>query len=193
MRKSTKGALAGVAAVALLLGGFGTRATWSGGATIGGGTITDGSLSLDGSGCGDWQLKRLTDTVFSDVADVTQIFLLPGDVLKRDCQFTVNLKGIASATVAIDTPDFSLSANALSAAGFDFHSTFSKTTGSGGSATTSTIASDAGVAPADGVTVGDGDVISAQFTASLASGATNIWQSVTGTLADMTVTITQAS
>lgn len=190
MRKSTKGALAGVAAVALLLGGFGTRANWDAGGTFGGTDVKDGSLSLSGVGCEAWQLKKVTDSVFSALttAQLSALYLLPGDVLERHCEFTVNLLGVASADVVIGAPSFRLSASGLSD-GLALTADFTKTHG-----TTNTDIGDesTGVPSSSAVTVVDGDKLSADLSISLASGAANVWQGVTGTLDDVAVTISPA-
>ena len=180
MRKSTKGTLAGLAAVALLLGGFGTHAAWNDQATIAGGNIQDGALRLAGSGCGAWQLLA-TDakTVLQSASDPGSLFLLPGQLLTRHCSFTVDLKGVGTVTADISTPSFTLP-NGLSGAGLSLTTDLAKN----------------GAALALGpdgasTSVADGDVISADFTASLAlDAAQSVWEDVAGSLDDLTVTVT---
>lgn len=92
MRKSTKGALAGVAAVALLLGGFGTRANWTATGVMDGTGIRSGSMSLTAGGCGEGWLLTTAERTLATFAPATDK-LVPGDVLEELCTFTVKLDG----------------------------------------------------------------------------------------------------
>lgn len=78
MRKSTKGALAAVAAGALLLGGAGTLAYWTDEATIAGTDITTGHLTVDATDC---EAGTLVWTLEGDAFDPTTDTLIPGDTL----------------------------------------------------------------------------------------------------------------
>jgi alternate signal-mediated exported protein len=108
MNKTTKGALAGGVGVLLLLGGAGTMAFWSDSKPIPGGAINAGHLRIitDGTnkGCGAWKLDSAED------APVTYTVgqpLVPGDVLTRDCAFTVQAVGDhLRATVGISAVNF---------------------------------------------------------------------------------------
>lgn len=180
MRRSTKGALAGLAAVALMLGGFGTHAAWNDQGTFAGGSIQDGELKLTGSGCQDWQLLASDGTTLLGTAsDPSSLFLLPGQLLKRHCSFTVSLKGVATVTADVNTPSFTLPSG-LTGAGLSMTTALAKngnalTVGSTGASTP----------------VSDGDVIAADFTATLDSQASQaVWQNVAGSLNQLTVTVT---
>ena len=54
MNKTTKGSLAAGAAAVLLLGGAGSLAYWTDAASIDGGSITSGTLTLDAGTCAGW-------------------------------------------------------------------------------------------------------------------------------------------
>ena len=71
MKKSTKGALAAAAAGTLLLGGAGTYAFWTDTATVDGGDIASGSITLSSVVCAD-------DWTHSENDDVVE-FIVPGD------------------------------------------------------------------------------------------------------------------
>jgi alternate signal-mediated exported protein len=108
MNKTTKGALASGVGVLLLLGGAGTMAFWSDSKTIPGGAINAGHLRIiaDGTnkGCDPWKLDSGEDApVTYSVGDP----LVPGDVLTRDCAFTVQAVGDhLRATVGISAVNF---------------------------------------------------------------------------------------
>lgn len=109
MNKSTKGALAAGAAAALLVGGAGTLAFWTAGENVPGGTIDAGHLDLvidaTNTGCGVWELDS------GESAPVTWSNgdpLVPGDVLTKECLFTIDAQGNhLRATVAASTPSIS--------------------------------------------------------------------------------------
>lgn len=190
MRKSTKGALAGVAAVALLLGGFGTRAAWTANGTMAGGPIQDGHLKLNGS-CDGWALvtesvdtlgNTVTTTLRSGLTDLSAVFLLPGQLLTRHCAYTVDLAGEASANVDIDAA--SLAGLPAPTGGLTLATAFALN----GAALTTTAAG-----AVSGAQVADRDVISADFTAKLAANADQtVWEDVSSTLNALTVTASLA-
>ena len=109
MKKTTKGVLAISVGGALILGGAGTLAAWTDSKTISGGPITSGHLQLatdaTNTGCGDWKLDS------GESAPVTYNDgdpLVPGDVLTKDCAFTVRATGNhLRATVGISAVNFS--------------------------------------------------------------------------------------
>lgn len=104
MKKSTKGALAAAAAGTLLLGGAGTLAFWTDGATVDGSTITAGTLTLDQDACGDWQL----DGVGGVGGDLAGRLLVPGDTLTKQCTYTIVGTGDhLEAALDVATPDWS--------------------------------------------------------------------------------------
>jgi alternate signal-mediated exported protein len=94
MKNEVKGAVAAGAGVLLLLGGGGTFAVWTDSQTISGGAINAGHMNLvtdtTNTGCGPWQLDAgesvpTTYTVGNP--------LVPGDVLSRQCRFTIQAVG----------------------------------------------------------------------------------------------------
>lgn len=109
MNKISKGALAAGAAAALLVGGSGTLAFWTDQGTVPGGTIDAGHLDLvtdtTNTGCGSWELDS------GEQAPATWANgdpLVPGDVLTKDCLFTIDAQGNhLRATVAASTPSTS--------------------------------------------------------------------------------------
>ncbi|HET6166070.1 MAG TPA: alternate-type signal peptide domain-containing protein [Marmoricola sp.] len=96
MHKSTKGALAAAAAGALLLGGAGTLAYWTGNDIVPGGTFTSGYLQLTDNTCATatWKLDGGTD--------YTTQRIVPGDSLTKTCTFSVDGVG-DHMTVSLDT------------------------------------------------------------------------------------------
>lgn len=107
MHRSTKGALAAAAAGALLLGGAGTLAYWSGSDAVPGGAFTSGYLQLTDTDCATatWKLDG--------GADYTTQRIVPGDTLTKTCSFAIDGVG-DHMTVSLDTatPGWSAS-NAL--------------------------------------------------------------------------------
>lgn len=89
MNNTTKGALATAAAAALLMGGASTLASWSDDATVEGGSVTTGSLSLDAVSCdSDW--------VYDDGALLPNALtngIVPGDAITKSCTFTIGAVG----------------------------------------------------------------------------------------------------
>lgn len=93
MKKSTKGALAAAAAGALLLGGAGSLAYWNDSQTVTGGSIKSGTLSLTqetGQVCSDWTLDSAGGST-TYVPGTTLV--VPGDVITKTCDYTVNATG----------------------------------------------------------------------------------------------------
>ncbi len=97
MKKSTKGAVAAAAAGVLLLGGAGSLAFWSAEGEVGGGTITSGSFSLDDATTGTCALAPWTLDAGETVASKTFVLatdrIVPGDVLTKECKFTLTAVG----------------------------------------------------------------------------------------------------
>lgn len=95
MKNTTKGAIAAAAAAVLLLGGAGSLAFWSADGEVGGSTINSGSFSLADDGpCADadWTLdggEDVADATFDPAADK----IVPGDVLTKECDFTLTAVG----------------------------------------------------------------------------------------------------
>lgn len=96
MHKSTKGALAAATAGALLLGGAGTLAYWTGSDVVPGGTFDSGYLRLTDDTC-----SGATWTLDGGAAYTTQR-IVPGDVLTKSCTFSVDGLG-DHMTVVLDT------------------------------------------------------------------------------------------
>ncbi|KQR17039.1 alternate-type signal peptide domain-containing protein [Cellulomonas sp. Leaf334] len=102
MRKTTKGAIAIGAGVALLLGGAGTLAYWQVGTTVDSTTgIQSGTLSIVpkvGATTAAWTWGTTT-TAF----DVANSRIVPGDVVTRTQVFTVTARGDhLKAEIALD-------------------------------------------------------------------------------------------
>lgn len=109
MNRSAKGALAAAAAGALLLGGAGTLAYWTGSEDVPGGTFTSGYLQINDVDC-----ASASWTLDGGAAYTTQR-LVPGDVLTKTCDFTIDGVG-DHMTVSLDTATPGWSAtNALTA------------------------------------------------------------------------------
>jgi alternate signal-mediated exported protein len=89
MHTTTKGAAAAGAAAVLLLGGAGTLAFWSDSATVNGGSINSGSLSINAGVC-DPTWSYASGTAAGD--PVVQ-GIVPGDSITKDCTFTVGAVG----------------------------------------------------------------------------------------------------
>lgn len=87
MKKSTKGALAAGAAAFLLLGGAGTLAYWTDDATVDGGAVDSGSISLENVDCAtDWSYD---DTVGTEAVED----IVPGDTIVKQCTADLVLLG----------------------------------------------------------------------------------------------------
>jgi len=109
MKKTTKGAIASGVGVVLLLGGAGTLAFWTDSEPIAGGPINSGHLKIvtdaTNTGCGSWQLDSGESAPTTYTAGDP---LVPGDVLSRNCAFTVQAVGNhLRATVGITAVSFS--------------------------------------------------------------------------------------
>jgi alternate signal-mediated exported protein len=113
MKNSTKGAVAAAAAGVLLLGGAGSLAYWQAEVSAPGGTISSGTLSLTPAAtpCTDWALDTAGGAATYTAGDP----IVPGDTLTEVCTYTIAASGShLSATLAVATPEFSGTANALS-------------------------------------------------------------------------------
>jgi alternate signal-mediated exported protein len=107
MRKTTKGALAIGAGLALLLGGGGTLAAWTASQNVSdSGTITNGDLSFGTQGAGTWYWGDSScAATATTIADITAVRLVPGDCVVYKQPVTVkavgdNLKASLSATAS---------------------------------------------------------------------------------------------
>lgn len=89
MHTTTKGAVAAGAAAVLLLGGAGSLAYWSDDATLNGGSVTSGSLSIDPVSCSDTWKYASGDAEDDDVVEG----IVPGDSIFKICTFTIGAVG----------------------------------------------------------------------------------------------------
>src|SRR3954452_18803419 len=109
MRKATKGVIATTGGVLILLAGEGTLAAWTDSRSIAGGTINSGHLAIvtdvTNGGCGQWKLDNGEQAPYTYTAGDP---IVPGDVLTRDCAYTVRATGNhLRATVGISAVNFS--------------------------------------------------------------------------------------
>lgn len=107
MKNSTKGAIAAAAAASILLGGAGTLAYWSDTDAIPGNGFEAGSLSLTPAGlCGAWTLDA-GEAVAGASFDPTTDLLVPGDVVTKECTFTIDAEGehMRASVVAVPGTD----------------------------------------------------------------------------------------
>jgi alternate signal-mediated exported protein len=172
MRKATKGAIAAAAGGALLLGGAGTLAFWTDTATTPGGTLTAGSLSLTPDTCADDWVLDTGEDVAGEVFDPATDTLVPGDVLTRECTFTIGAVGNhLRATVAAAPPPQIVGNPSL---------------------TVSAAVVEVDGAPATEFTeANNGDSLTVGVTVTFDSGAGNDTQGLVATLNDITITATQ--
>jgi alternate signal-mediated exported protein len=94
MNKLTKGAIAGAAGVALLLGGGGTFALWSSSQTVTAGPVRSGVLSMDPLAEATWRdvsVDRVARTI--PTAEVGSYRIVPGDTLEVVQRATVHATG----------------------------------------------------------------------------------------------------
>lgn len=173
MKKSTKGAIAGVAGGVLLLGGAGTLAYWTEDATVNGTTVESGHLSLINNTCpsATWELDNAGGTVTS----ATRI--VPGDSISTTCTFDIEGEGdhFDNVTLSVTAPTYA-SSNDLTTA-LDTSATYSGSV-SGPLSTPATVAT--------------GETVTATITLTFpttVSGSTA--ENLTATLQDVTVTATQ--
>lgn len=182
MNRTTKGALAACTAGVLLIGGRGTLATWNDGETITGSAISSGELKLTEVSCAGWKMDGL------DFDPVTRL-VVPGDIVTRTCKYTIEAIGEnLSATVGLATPSFAGGSNAALVAALDTTATYT--------IDDDPLAGPAAVTIANGASIGssnDGDELTAVVSVTFNSGtAGTTAQSVTATLASLTVSLTQA-
>ncbi|WP_279366885.1 alternate-type signal peptide domain-containing protein [Microbacterium testaceum] len=89
--RRTKAILAIAAGTTLLLGGGGTYAFWSTQTALTAGTVSSGNLALS-LGTGSWSLKGVLGQATS-VSNLTNVKIVPGDVLTLTQPVTVTLVG----------------------------------------------------------------------------------------------------
>src|SRR5262245_6162517 len=96
MNKTLKGGLAAVAGGALLLGGTGSLAYWTGTSNVDGADSNSGKLEMGAPDCDEdsvvgthgWHFDS-DDAVFDQVNDT----LVPGDKLTKVCDITLTMVG----------------------------------------------------------------------------------------------------
>lgn len=95
MSSRTKAIVAITAGTALLLGGGGTLAYWSTEQALTAGTVTSGDLDLALNAGATWTLKGVLDASATPIAaaDVTDVRIVPGDVLTLTQPVTATLVG----------------------------------------------------------------------------------------------------
>lgn len=96
MNKFTKGAIATGAGIILLMGGAGTFALWNDSASVAGGTIESGTLTIDAAagapGAGSWSDVSNSSLPVS-IDDIGEFLVVPGDVLEFTQSFVVGATG----------------------------------------------------------------------------------------------------
>ena len=186
MKKSTKAAIAASAAGVLLLGGAGSLAYWTADGAADGGDITAGTLTLtDGTCDADWVYAT-----GNPGADTAVGLIVPGDVITKDCTFTLAATGD----------------NLKAAIGAPASVTYTPSTASTSLDLTAATTFDVGGTPiVDGgfvTSANDGDTITATFTVTVPFGTdetgtpqinANDMQGITATLDELTVTLTQVT
>jgi alternate signal-mediated exported protein len=175
MNKLTKGAIAGAAGIALLLGGTGSFALWNATSSVSGGTITSGTLNMATVGSPVW-----TDTNTNTVIDPSTFRIVPGNTITVNQKITITGTGNdISAT---------LTNNGAKLAG-----TLASSLGTPTVVQTLTASDNTPIA-GDTVTVGKLPVtVNATVTFSFPFGTTadNTSQAKTATLSDVQFTLTQ--
>jgi alternate signal-mediated exported protein, RER_14450 family len=122
MNKLTKGAIAGAAGIALLLGGAGSFALWNGSASAAAGTVNAGTLSVAANGTGSWANTPNGGT--SGAITIGTFKAVPGDTLTFTQKLNVaSIGDNLNATLTVDptsivvpTPDATGANAALKAA-----------------------------------------------------------------------------
>ena len=107
MNKTTKGAITAGAAVVLLVGGAGSLAYWSDSESLGGGSVSSGTLTIDpdpASLTGVWADESGT-VINGTTFDPATQKIVPGDVITYSKKFVVGATGKnLKATVVADEP-----------------------------------------------------------------------------------------
>ena len=182
MNKLLKGAIAGAAGVALLLGGAGTFAMWTDSATVDGGTIVAGNLDVTTDmSSGGW-----SDADGS--IDLTTFVAVPGDVLTytKDVEVTAtgdNLVATLALGAGAITPSSSAAADSA-LAGYLTETAVLSVTGASitGAGPTYTVSEGSGVATV---------TVTITFPKHATAGAENGTMDGSVSLAGLDVTLTQ--
>lgn len=177
MKKSTKGAVALAGAGLLLIGGTGSLAFWNASATVGGGTINSGELSLTDTTAGTcatatWTLD-LGEDVPGEAFDPATDTIVPGDVITKTCTYEIGAVG-----------------NHLRA---DLTATGGAATGALAGAITPAATFTVAGAPATSITeANDGDVLEAEISLTFNPTSDNTTQLQSASLSDFVVSLQQA-
>jgi alternate signal-mediated exported protein, RER_14450 family len=186
MNKLTKGAIAGAAGIALLLGGAGSFALWNANASVTGGAITAGTLTLSpvtsGAGAATW--KDLT-TGHTGTITPSTFTIVPGDTIQLQQDLTIT--GSGNDLVA------KLTSNAASLTGALAPALGTATVAQTYTATNGTVTGDTVSSSNGTVTVHATITISWPFGTAPSSNTTgdNAYQGQSATLGDVGFTITQ--
>jgi len=109
MKNATKGALAAATAVALLSGGAGTLAYWTGTQDVTGGSISSGKLTLSHPVCDSSEGDTAAHGWQFDGGDefTATSTIVPGDTLTKVCDMTLTIVGDhIGATLNLDAASF---------------------------------------------------------------------------------------
>ncbi|NMD59781.1 UNVERIFIED_ORG: alternate signal-mediated exported protein [Nocardia globerula] len=100
MKKQWKGALAATAAIAVLLGGSGTLASWNDSATVLSKTVTAGTLSLGpctvgpgGPTATGWFYRNYDTAPYTAIPDISTFRTFPGQDVYYSCNSKVSATG----------------------------------------------------------------------------------------------------
>lgn len=180
MNKLTKGAIAGAAGIALLLGGAGSFALWNGTASASAGSIQSGSLSLTAATDGVW--TNITGSTPATISNIGTFRIVPGDHLKFTQ--TLNIAGTGDDLAASLTSTLGSGTNAIT--GLNTGLTLAKGTDAGGILTVGS--------PATTVTISKAGTASvvATIDVNFPSGSTG-GQASTADLSTVAFTLTQVA
>lgn len=129
MNKFVKGAVAGAAGIALLLGGAGTFALWNDASTISGGTVSTGTLSIVNSGAATWtdiSSTTVGGTAFNpatqklvpgDKVQLTQAVVISTTGKNLKANFTFNPASITTDPILASQLTYTLAATPVAATG----------------------------------------------------------------------------
>ncbi len=190
MNKTIKGSLAAGAAAVLLLGGAGSLAYWTDAATVNGGEVNAGFLTIDAVPFDAATGQDCSDIVYaagSAGAGTAVANFVPGDVISTTCTFKVAAEGDNLAA----TPEIPDTVTITPSAGASFQADVASTYTLGGVAYTG----------ANPITeANNGDELVATITVAFPYGTDqngtpivngNDTQDIDAVLSDLTVTLTQ--
>jgi alternate signal-mediated exported protein len=171
MNKTTKGAIAGAAGIVLLLGGAGTFALWNDSASVAGGDISSGTLSMTPDGAPVWEDVSADVAGNPSVITPANFLIVPGDTITMTQDVTIDATGD----------------NLLAEFGY----TYVEGTLPAGFSTDIDVEVD-GVAATNPADVSDGDVVTVVLTLEFDSATSDqVSQDVDVNLADIALTLTQ--